>query len=82
MKSHIDTQSTLTGLQKAIEAELVKAAEPLIQKAVADFEKEARRQVGLRCIALLESSYDARQHGQTLVIRIGGMFSDNQTPFV
>jgi hypothetical protein len=64
----------LDGLAEAIRQELVKSAEPLIQKALADFEKEARKKVGQVCLAVIERDYDMRRHGIDLVIHVKGVF--------
>jgi hypothetical protein len=67
--SSLDAPSFLEHLCKAVEAELVKAAEPYIQKCLKEVEAEIRAKLGAVACSLL-TQYDVYFDRKELMIRI------------
>lgn len=57
-------------IKRLLNQELIAAAEPIIQKAVAEFEKEVRKKLAVRLVGMVDESYSMEQHGRTLTIRV------------
>lgn len=58
------------GIAMALESELVKAAEPLIQKALADIETALRAKVVQSCHVIMTRSFEIFREQQTLHIKV------------
>ena len=66
----LDPNNTLRHLQVQLTAELQQAAEPLIRKAIEDYEKEVRRRMSVAVIALIEHSFQVESYRDELVIKV------------
>lgn len=69
MSGLINANSLAKEFEVSLSRELHLAAEPLIQRAVKDFEAECRRKVGYFVISLLER-YSIRDMGTHIEIRV------------
>jgi hypothetical protein len=58
-------------LLDALNAQLLRDAEPLLQDAIKHVEFELRRNLAANVISLLETSYSCERNGNILAIRVG-----------
>ncbi len=58
-------------LLEGLNEELKKAAEPILQQAMADMEKEMRKRLAANLIAFLQNNYRIEYAHNELVIRVG-----------
>lgn len=66
----INEQALLNLLREKLNADMPEAAEPIIQKALADIEQEMRRAIVPRLVSVLEGNLDMYRDRRDLVIRI------------
>jgi hypothetical protein len=66
----INQDAFLTMLREKLTAGMMQAAEPVIQKALAEAEKAMRERLGSMVIGLLEHSYDVMRDGSDLRILV------------
>lgn len=71
-KSIIHHDNALKRLQDEMSAEMQKAAEPVIQAAVAEAEKKIRERVAAMCIALIARDFRVNRMGDDLHIEVRG----------
>jgi formate dehydrogenase maturation protein FdhE len=67
-------ENMLRVLKEQMNADLTKAAEPEIQRALAEVEKVMRQRLASHLIALLDRQFDMRRNGEDLVITLRGSF--------
>lgn len=66
----INEQALLNLLREKLNADMLKAAEPIIQQALADIEEEMRRAIVPRLVSVLEGNLDMYRDRRDLVIRL------------
>lgn len=66
--SFINSENMLASLKYQMNEEMMKAAEPEIQIAVANAEKAIRRRLGAMFISLIEQSFSIERYGNDLRI--------------
>lgn len=77
-KNLIHTENVLARLQADMSEEMQRAAEPIIQAAVADAEKKIRERVAAMCIALIERDFSVTRMGDLLQITVRGFDGKNR----
>lgn len=71
-KNLIHTENVLARLQAEMSAEMQRAAEPIIQAAVAEAEKKIRERVAAMCISLIQRDFSVTRMGDLLQITVRG----------
>lgn len=66
----IDSGNMLLALKEQMNAEMMKAAEPVIRKAAEDAEKEMRKRLGAMFIAMIDKDFCMDRHDTDLRILI------------
>lgn len=70
LTAFIDEDRLRASLAKIMADEMMEAAEPIIQQAVKDAEKEMRRRLGAMIISQIDSNFDVTRSAQDIVIRV------------
>lgn len=65
-------ENALARLKEALSAEMQKAAEPVIQAAVAEAEKVIRQRVAAMCVSLVAKDFSMERFGTDLRITVRG----------
>ncbi|HEY1127948.1 MAG TPA: hypothetical protein VGF12_00970 [Roseateles sp.] len=66
----LNAENTLGALKAQINVELTKAAEPVIQRALAEIEAEMRKKLAANLVALIDRSYSMTTYGDVLTISV------------
>jgi len=66
----INPDSMLAGLKVQMNAEMMAAAEPVIQKAVQEAEKEMRKRLAAMFVSLIDHSFSLERRQDALLIRV------------
>ena len=64
----LNPDNTLKALKSQLNAELTKAAEPVIQRALIEAEHEMRQRLAVHLVAMIDRSYSLERHGDRLTI--------------
>ena len=64
----LNPEATLAGIKERINAELLDAAEPVVQRALADVEREMRKRLAVHLVALLDRSFEMHSASDRLTI--------------
>lgn len=64
----INPEAALSAIKERLNAEMLKAAEPLVQAAVKAIEVAMRERLAAHLIAYMDKSYSIARHGQDLHI--------------
>lgn len=70
MISIVNEQALHALLKEKLNQDMLAAAEPIIQKALADIEHEMRRAIVPRLVSMIEANVDLYRDNRDLVIRI------------
>lgn len=70
MASIFNEENLLAEIAMKVNQEMMKAAEPIIQKAIEDAEKDMRKQLGAMLIGLINQSFSMTRHGTIIEIRL------------
>lgn len=70
MDSPFDDKSLLSDFSVVLREQMLKAAEPIIQKALADVEKEMRQRLAEMIVGTIRHSYSAERFGTDLRITV------------
>jgi hypothetical protein len=70
MATNNQEQAFFDGMKQHLEIELIKVTEPLVIKAVQDYEQAIRAKVGMIVLAGIERHYSVEKRGMDLMIHI------------
>lgn len=70
MASIFNDQAFHALLGRELHGGMLKAAEPIVQKALQDAETAIRKQVAAMVVGMVESSYSLEREGRLLTIRV------------
>lgn len=68
--SFISEKAMVDALRARLNNDMLKAAEPVLQEALAKVEREMRASLAKNVVALIESTVDVYRDGRYLMIRI------------
>lgn len=71
-KTFIHADNALARLKEEMSVEMQRAAEPVIQQAVAQAEKAIRERVAAMCITLIEKDFSVQRNADLLQITVRG----------
>jgi hypothetical protein len=70
MRPTYNREEAISALTNYLQTDLTRAAEPIIKKAVEEFEKELRAKMALRVMAIIDRSFEVSAGMDVLTIRV------------
>lgn len=82
MASIINDELFAQQMRQVLNDEMLRAAEPVLQKALKDIETEMRKKLAALVVGVVDRSYRLSRDGQSIVIRVDMQAAQGEIPSV